>query len=755
MPKLPSVENTSVALQRTPAPQVNVSVTPEQLAGSEVRLLTELGKKADAVTAFVIQRQNAKDLDVVTRAENAIKEVEMERILAANQRTGVTADGLLKEEEAFFDSGFNPLDGQPTTEANQRYLQIYNGADERQQAAIDMLRQKRRLVHLKTIGLHEERETTAAALKSYEASITTDVARALINPEDEDARMLSMESIDSHARSIGALNNEDPLVTQERIAKAYSSIHRGTIDRFLADKQYLRAEEYFKEHKKEIRGSTSEMQSKIARRRSDVEGDQLGKQAKEIWNTDPHKAYKFIEDIENPETQATARAQLDFSIKEEQAGNAEILYRANQKMSKAIFAATEDGQWVVRNFSDLPNDALQVIVEQPDAATRIQNIKESLSNRSTPVEPPKSAQASTIVRLYGLAKGTREERLEFLKEDINALPLDTEHKILFGKLQEDIRNPSDPSGSSKDNYFRETIRMSNFDKTDDGHNEVQAALTSEVLRRAAEASKGNKTRAPGNVSFDEYKEIVDDVFSPGKVAKMKSANSRPAPSTTKIPVVGTPKAQAKAAAPFIESIGTEKKYIAAFEQNVEAYAQSIASSNKSGQKALHDEIERYIEFAKTNKGWLPDVGVFGGDRLGILAQVPRSQQNEVYWEFDDGVKVTYGQTEGVGLSQKDALALKQRIRSYLAENRLPAILENKAKAYREISAGDKTLQMKQELLTGSINGQSKRAIYSTLTRMSPAELKGLNEDSKKREKLKDLFTDEVFPILDLVIREKR
>ena len=61
MPKLTTIENTSVSPLRTQAPRVNVSVTPEQIAGPEVRLLTELGKKADEVTAFVIKRQNTKE----------------------------------------------------------------------------------------------------------------------------------------------------------------------------------------------------------------------------------------------------------------------------------------------------------------------------------------------------------------------------------------------------------------------------------------------------------------------------------------------------------------------------------------------------------------------------------------------------------------------------------------------------------------------------------------------------------------------
>ena len=137
MPKLSVPAGISVTRQRTATPQVNVSVTPEQLAGPEVRLLQTLGKGADEITNLVIRKQNAQDLAVVTQAESAMQQVLMERKLAANEMRGSQTKDLLKNGEQFIDGNLRAVDGEAISKEHrqtiEQYQDLYGALDERQQ----------------------------------------------------------------------------------------------------------------------------------------------------------------------------------------------------------------------------------------------------------------------------------------------------------------------------------------------------------------------------------------------------------------------------------------------------------------------------------------------------------------------------------------------------------------------------------------------------------------------------------------------
>jgi hypothetical protein len=260
MPKVPLLNQTSVQEQRLPDARVNVSVTPEQIAGPQVRLLQTLGAGADQITNFVVQRQNALDLDVVTRGENAMKEVLMEQTLLAQQRVGIGAKDLLKDQEEFFGNRLTPSDGQISTEATARLGSVYDEADERQKAAMDVQLNKLRTSHLKTMGAHETSQLLAAANGSHAASRKANIALGIMNPNDDEALKVRLDSLRDNEEANAALNGRSRVETELNIATDRSAIHTGVIKRLIDSgtiEGSVRAKEYFKKNQKEILGDQS------------------------------------------------------------------------------------------------------------------------------------------------------------------------------------------------------------------------------------------------------------------------------------------------------------------------------------------------------------------------------------------------------------------------------------------------------------------------------------------------------------------
>ena len=327
MPKLPSLEGPTVSPLRTQAPQVRVSVTPEQIAGPEVRLLTELGKKADEVTAFVIRKQNAHDLAVVTQAESAMQEVIMERKLAAGELRGTQTKGLLEKGEQFFDGNLTAVDGEPITPEHRqtisRYQNLYNGLDERQQRAVDQLRQKKRLPFLAALGTHEQAETDKAAIEGSKAAIVTAQAAAYASPYDEGQMKESIKSIITKSQAIARINGEKKEATAKRSAVAISSIHENAIKTFIARGDVATATEYLRTHRKEIMGDVSPLQKSIATRTANGKALQIATEA--VKAEDP-MAYVVKQSKGDPDVFKSAMSNLSTfqSQKKTQDANAQI-----------------------------------------------------------------------------------------------------------------------------------------------------------------------------------------------------------------------------------------------------------------------------------------------------------------------------------------------------------------------------------------------------------------------------------------------
>ena len=754
MPKLPSLEGTTVSPLRTQAPRVNVSVTPEQIAGPEVRLLTELGKKADEVTAFVIKRQNTKDLEIVPRADTAMKEVLLEQRLGAEKRRGIDAGGLLTEQHELFDSNMQPKDGQVVTPAHQRYLDVYQSADPRQQRAMDLQKNKQRLVHLKAIGSYEEAQTSDAALKAHKANVEISVAKGIAATTQEELD-LELSSIYSQFDSIKSLTGAEPSTIEAEQKKEISAIHTGRLQNLINAKDIVGAEEYFEKYKADMIGDTSPMQKSIATSKEDIISEAAADEATGLrQNNQRIKAEEMLDRL-SPPIQKKAREQYNTDIKMEEAVRKEQTYQRNQLINKSVYEKTGDGKWRFNKYTDL-SASLRADME---ANNLVEGFKKAMSTRNDPIEPSKASQAQVVNLLTALQFGTREEQMQFATYNLTGSGLDTENHKAFAKAQQEILHPT-PGSKGKTNYLASAIKRSNFDATNDGDMEVQGQLVMEVIKSVAAGEGQTDTKAAGELPFDEYKEVVDKFFNPGKVSTMKKANSRPKPSTDKGKTFGgTPSAIAKR---YLEMRGasnenklkTGDKYEATWEDSVSKFASKYFQA--TGIYAPDAEIERFMQFAEKNVVTHEEGGFIGSGQR-VLAQIPEIERNEKVYEIVDDEKYTYGEVNGVGLPANKQKRLAGQIKEYLQKEQLPPYFKNKAAAYHSIHRADAKakaeaarVQRENKILAGKTSaGEDKRQLFESSMRNSYATLQKYRDGNWK-----DLQPD-VLAIIDLALEKQK
>jgi hypothetical protein len=755
MPKLTTIDNTSVSPLRTQAPQVRVSVTPEQIAGPEVRLLTELGKKADEVTAFVVKRQNTKDLEIVTRADTAMKEVLLEQRLAAEKRRGIDASGLLTEQHELFDSNMQPKDGQVVTPAHQRYLDVYQSADPRQQRAMDLQKNKQRLVHLKAMGSYEEAQTSDAAVKAHKANVEISVAKGIAATTQEELD-LELSSIYSQFDSIKSLTGAEASTVQAEQMKEISAIHTGRLEHLINAKDIVGAEKYFEKYKADML-DTSKMEKELATSKEDILAEVAADEATQMRVVEhkPKEAVALLDKLP-PGMQAKAYAQYNNDITQGETIRKQRIINTQEAMQASVYAK-KDGKWAFNKYSDLPLKVRSAIEENEGFKDKW---RKEMSQRNDPIEPSKASQAKAVNLLTALQFGTRAEQMQFATYNLTGLGLDNDNHAAFTKAQKEILNPT-PGSKGKTNYLASAIKRSNFDTTNDGDMEVQGQLVMEVLQSVAAGEGKTDTKAAGELPFDEYKAIVDKFFNPGKVSTMKKANSRPKPSTDKGKTFGgTPAAIAKR---YLEIRGTESdnletsdRYEAAWEDSVSKYASKYFQA--TGKYAPDAAIERFMQFAEKNVvEYEGDEWGGMGDRTISLSQVPEIERNEKVYEMVDGEKYTYGEVNGVGLPANKQKRLAGQIKEYLQENTLPSYFKNKAAAYHSIHRADAKakaeaarVQRENKILAGKTSaGEDKRKLFDTAMQPSYNDLKKYRDDNWKD------WQPDYLAVIDLALEKQK
>ena len=746
MPRIPTVEGTSVNPNRTPDARVAVSVTPEQLAGPEVRLLQQLGKNADEITDFVIQKQNAKDLAIVSQGEAALKEVLMEQKLEAQKMLGTNASGLLNKATNFFDSNMVPEEGQSVSEAHRRYMEVYENADERQKAAIDVLRGNQRITHLKAIGTHETAQLNDAALKGAEASMNMDVVMGINGTTEE--RDMAISSIMRHANSIkeqfGTENETAMYMQKEKI----SAIHTGRLQKLTDAKDIIGAEEYFKKWKGEMIGDTSQIEKQIAARKVDVMGEGYADKAFRMWQKGKiYDAYDYIDAIKDPDIQQAARTQFDADIAGIGKARTELTYQAHQKINAALFKKDANGNFEVQNFSDMPQNELRFLAEQPGGTKIIKDYKDFFSIRDNPAEPLMEVQMKTYDFLMKLAKSKNpQERQAFAKLPIATSPnLGPKLKKHFMDLQAEILGKTSGSLLAKSDILG--AHEGFFKLSADGNERTRFALQDEVNSMVLQKEEELRKKGdPRKVSIDEYTEIVKTVYKPSKVQRLMKKNFAPTPPKPG-KQVQTIDAHIKDSIELYKITNDEDKI--RFTSNLMSAFDNIRDKNIADGKPSEPswkQREALIKIAVNDKVWRDDT--FSLDDEVIAITLNDEEAETAYVVTPGGNEILLKEIDAV---QGESL---KRLDAYIVENNLTYSYKNRAAALEALGNQDVVRKRRQRMTRGTFKTPDgkvmrKADVYEKFNRMTLEQLQNFSTEEMEKG-----FGLEFIEIRNYVIREQ-
>tara|TARA_Y100000310_G_scaffold53909_2_gene49444 strand:+ start:751 stop:3153 length:2403 start_codon:yes stop_codon:yes gene_type:complete len=778
VPKITEVRETTQTLSPLQSPKYTGSVTPEILAGPEVRQLQSLGKTAEEITDYVVKRQNQLDLDAVTKAENAIKNIQMEQVLMAQKHRLDKATGLGGKAEEFWDSNFTVPEGGHSTPAIEAYRAHYLTMDERQKVAVDSLRARMRPAHLKAIFAHEESERYKSLVANGTAAMDLDIARASMNVYDEETREEAKSSIVSRAAAMtfeGAWAENEALFKQKT---AVSAIHTNTIQGFINNQDIASARDYLKKWKGEITGDTSQLEQDISSKALKVEGQQLGegifRRSRTTGDTSSVTAEDLLSAIEDPELQDLARRHFKTRVDGEQAADAANLRDAQVLVNQQIYERNEAGEYQVSEWAKVDEKALSLIASQPGGSKNIKELKEAFYSRDEIPDPTKKVEMDAYNELSKMLS-SKDTRTKFLNLSLNTKyrkKLTKANLEKFINLQTAMRQKDNEPLESF--LTREDIRagfMRSRKLTLPENEHIGWALHNELNGKVLdeEESTGKK------ITPSRYSEIAEDVFEVNRVLSMIQKDSRPTPPELP-PELRTPKEQiALRIARDKIGEGNEDKE-AKFEEAVILGMERVRAGNisrgKGGKRAEPTNAQRrkYMDFLQGDLVMRKDLFIDNQVLAYELEGTPEYEGAYVKVEITENDGTTNDRQ--ISLETLDTLsdAERMKVSTFLMEQGLTPYRVNQARALVVLGHRDKYFERTKSLTTGTLRYKppgakreklyDRAVIYDTMTRLQyqdPTAAKGseaYKEYKKNREHIKRLYGDEGIEIMDFVIREK-
>ena len=798
VPKEPLVE----PLGGIPGGQYQTIVTPEAIAGEQVRNWERLGKTADEITDSVIAYKNTKDLDEVNRAETKIKEILMRRKLAANGIKGKHTAGLLMKEEKFFGApgeSFTQPEGEPPMLELQEFNEMIGGMDDRLKPAVEQLKSRLKTAHLGSIGAHEQRETLLSLVEGIGAAVDMEIASSsALSPattdEEEDindkAREVHIASIRTKYAALQAAKGLSNEAIELKETTAVSTIRVNTIKNFLANKDVARAEKYLKRYSDEITTDITELKNKIAIRDGDVKAEIFSDEAYVKWKTDPQGAWDYIDAIEDPDTQTKARTELTAKINAETTSRSENLRRAKEIINKQIYASAkgQDGGTIyqTQRVTDLDSDALAIILAH-DGPQAVEDIRQNFSDRSKTIEPNKDIQGKAnqdMIKLLGTPGGVKK----FLEMDIHAEKrnvLGTELTRYWQKEQKNMLDKKPESILNKLDILTPRLKMALLDRP--GYELIQERVLRDLSDAvmAAEKAKGDKAgQSPIDLTNDEYTELVNKIVSVGTTNKYKgekavegadtgwmwdpfgtaAAADKKARDAAKIRDLETPTQQVKAYLDVLEEIDFKYgglQYDKAKDMIARKLVVHITNfETRRGEESTWPQRQRLIEFhLKDNKVNVEDF--FGDDRGVPMIMVPPDKYKEAYVMNSGGGKVMISSIDSISKSEKQAAhnfldkqtEAKDKVRSY--QNMAEALYQQGNK--RIVSDRRKAVErQRREFSTGTLKSTASGKTYTRLHVLESLEQVSVETliTPKYKKDMRKLYGDDGVEILDWVVRKK-
>ena len=732
-------------------PQYTTSVTPEMIAGPEVRNLEALGKTAGEITDWVITDRNNKDLAIINDIENKGKEIEMRRKLAASKMMGKNALGLLAREEAFLGSNYKQPDGEPPLVEVQEYQKMYGELDDRLKTVADNLRGRRKISHLSRIGAHEQAQSIAHTVQSANDSITLSIASSAVNHLDEEQRMLDIAMIDSQIDAIANAQGWDYAQRELKRKTAVSSIHVDVVKGYINAKDVAGAEKYFSNFKDEIVGDTSAMQQSIATRRVNVLGEDEGDKAFGMWKTAPQKAYDYVDKIKDPALQAEARSQLQHSVDDFNKARTETLRTANVSLSKQMMEKDENGEYLVKKFSDFDQEKIEEIMGQPDGMARLKNMKAWFAVRDNPIEPPQSTQIKAYQILTRMSRSpNKEDRKKFMGLDIASMSsMGKEYKQHFIDRQE--KDAEDPGSLiSRDQILTAREKLTKLNLTENAT--VQGALEISLIRTVHAWEKENGAK----MNPAKYQETVDSLYSLDKVRGLIAAHGEPV-------IPSKPRAESRTAegqvSDRLKALDRNNQFNTKEEEGIFREAafsgfDGISKANLAAGRApetTYLQRKRYMNFLLKNKVEVDVLGpdfLFGGEKMAYTL-TEKELEEKGFVTTEDGVEVRISDIKKMGEEES------KKVSQYMADNGMEGTWLDKATAQWKVGDQDKAIKKKSNFRSGTIkhvDGReaSRSSVLDTLDR-TPLEM--LTSDNFRKDIFK-LYKNEGVKLLNWVIRKK-
>lgn len=711
---------TTKELGPAPGGQYTTIVTPEAIAGAEVRNWERLGKAAEEITKSVIHFKNVQDLDEVNRAETKIKEVLMRRKLSANEKKGNHTAGLLGIEERFFDTWTQDKDEPPIAEV-QEFWQMYNKLEDRLKPAVDQLKSRLKTPYLQAIGAHEQSETHKSLVAGFDAAINIETASlismpAATNDEQEEINSGLIETgvsiVRSKVQAIVSAKGWSREQGEFKERTAISTIRVNRINNFLAAKDIVRAKKYLTQYRDEIVTDITALEEKLATRGEAVESEIHSDIAwgKELKN--PGSGYEYVDTLP-PAIQKGARIELNAKANEAESARKENLRRAKQTISKQIYAGNRDKNGTMiyekAKLTDLDQDAMATILKlDPDGAQAIEDIKQNFQDRWKTLDPlpeTKLAANAEMMKMISTPGGMKQ----FLELDIKAQKgnrLGAALTEYWQKEQSKERRKEPTSLLSKQEMLSPYIKFARLDRP--GMELIQEKMLKDLVdaQIAAEKTKGEKSGKEAiALNAEEYLALVKKTITLEKsLSYMKMG--------AKIP--GAPVLEGGSGS-YFDPFGT---YAAAqFKKRQDKIAMQLALQGK-GELKFTQQISNYFA-GLTGKNQFDEGGLYLGDtgdkerkqKVALLTgRLVQALDTKNTRRSVDGL-AALGPSERVEFIRARMETNQVYVADWGSDSRVPAFtlnIEEKSKAY--VKAGGVEIMI-TDLDKFMENKKEKQAVY--------------------------------------------
>lgn len=244
MARIPTYDELQVQQGVLPAARQTTTATAEMLGGGAIQqaragaALTSVGGD---MLKIAEQMQDRENMDVVFRAETAMRDEATQLLQSTRERRGVNAKGATREAEEWWDKKIRDSESSLTNPVQRRAFM--------QRAA------NARSSTLASIAGWESEQNRVSATESGTASIAAATNYAAANFRDENIRVDAMRSVQQNLSTLARVNGWSPEIIADRQMEAQTIFHRQIVQNYVNADMPDAAKAYFEINKDQIKGT--------------------------------------------------------------------------------------------------------------------------------------------------------------------------------------------------------------------------------------------------------------------------------------------------------------------------------------------------------------------------------------------------------------------------------------------------------------------------------------------------------------------